>query len=290
MLLVHGSHLCDAFLPLIHQPALTSGYRLIHYHRRGFAASTHPKEKVSIARQAADAAQLLDRLGMSGPVHVVGHSYGGVIALQLALDTPELVHSLALLEPTRPLPPGAQATFKRQVARTIRLYTPGDKAGAVKAFLRAFGGSDWQRIIESRIPHGVKSAVRDADTFFQIELPALREWEFGPEEAATITQPALSVLGTESQGFFREGRKLLHSWLPHVEDFDLQGATHFLQIQDPEGIAKGLVAFLFRYPIPSPDPDPGIPWPQARHTVGTGCRSVLGSGSLLKRNLRAWRP
>jgi pimeloyl-ACP methyl ester carboxylesterase len=98
VVLVHGAHVADAFAPLLAEPVLTERYQLILYHRRGFAGSTHPDGPLSIVQQARDCRALMQHLGVQR-AHVVGHSYGGVIALQLALDAPEAVHSLALLEP-----------------------------------------------------------------------------------------------------------------------------------------------------------------------------------------------
>ena len=76
VLLIHGGLLADAFAPLLAEPALTDRYRVISYHRRGFAGSARPEGEVSIARQAADARALLAHLGIAR-AHVVGHSYGG---------------------------------------------------------------------------------------------------------------------------------------------------------------------------------------------------------------------
>ncbi len=97
VLFIHGSILADAFLPLRTEPALRR-YRQIHYHRRGFAGSDQARPPFAIADQAADARALLARL-RAPSAHVVGHSYGAVIALQLALDAPDAVRSLVLLEP-----------------------------------------------------------------------------------------------------------------------------------------------------------------------------------------------
>jgi pimeloyl-ACP methyl ester carboxylesterase len=52
----------------------------------------------SLAQQAADCRALLEYLDIER-AHVVGHSSGGLIALRLALDAPQVVHSLVLLEP-----------------------------------------------------------------------------------------------------------------------------------------------------------------------------------------------
>ena len=60
---------------------------------------------MTILDQAADVAGLLGYFGL-GPMHVVGYSYGGLVALQLALDGPDLVGSLVLMEPAlSPDPP-----------------------------------------------------------------------------------------------------------------------------------------------------------------------------------------
>jgi pimeloyl-ACP methyl ester carboxylesterase len=48
VVLVHGAHIADAFAPLLAELVLTERYRLIRYHRRGFAGSTHPDGPLSI--------------------------------------------------------------------------------------------------------------------------------------------------------------------------------------------------------------------------------------------------
>ena len=79
--------LADGFLPLVSEPALTDRYRCIRYHKRGWAGSTHTPPPVTIADHAADAAALLEHLGIRS-AHIAGHSSGAAVALQLALDTP----------------------------------------------------------------------------------------------------------------------------------------------------------------------------------------------------------
>src|ERR687890_2305624 len=89
--------LADGFLPLLAEPALADRYQLIPYHKRGWAGSTHTAPPVSVADHAADAAALLDRLGVPR-AHVAGHSSGAAVAAQLALDRPEMGHTLMVLE------------------------------------------------------------------------------------------------------------------------------------------------------------------------------------------------
>ncbi len=108
-------------------------------------------------------------------------------------------------------------------------------------------GPGWEPIVERAVPGAIEQAVADADTFFE-EQPALMQWKFGPEEAAAIKQPVLSVLGARSAAIFQEGRSVLRSWLPQTEGLDVD-TTHMLQIEDPAAVAQGLAAFFARHPI-----------------------------------------
>src|SRR5687768_6286774 len=113
----------DGFLPLVSERALTDRYRLITYRKRGCGGSTHTPPPVSIADQAADAAALLDHLGVPC-AHVAGHSSGAAVALQLALDRPGMVHTLALLELSLLSVPAA-AEFLQKAGPAFEAYAAG---------------------------------------------------------------------------------------------------------------------------------------------------------------------
>ena len=84
---------------VVAEPALKR-FQRIRYHRRGLGGSARPVATgpTSVAVQTEDAARLLDHLG-ADRAHVMGHSLGGAIALELAAQYPTRVASLALLEP-----------------------------------------------------------------------------------------------------------------------------------------------------------------------------------------------
>jgi pimeloyl-ACP methyl ester carboxylesterase len=232
--------------PLFGQTALARKYQLIHYRRRGYRGSTRGLESLTIARQAQDAAGLLRELGAQR-AHVVGHSYGGVIALQLAVDAPDLVHSLALLEPALRSGPAGQAHLEQTVGPAREKYRAGDKRGFVLFFSERMFGTGWEPVVDRTVPGAIEQAVVDADVFYE-EQPALLDWVFGSEEAAAIRQPVLSVLGARSAAIFQEGRAVLHNWFPGIADFDVN-TTHMLQLEDPTSIANGLATFFGRNPI-----------------------------------------
>jgi len=247
VLLIHGSHIAGAFVPLMNEPSLAN-YRLIRYHRRGFAESTKHEGRCSIEHQAADALGLLRHLGVER-AHIVGHSYGGIIALQMALDAPEVVHSLVLLEPAfgRMVPSGAGMGVNT-ILPAMKRYREGDRAGAVDAFFQQVIGPEWKAESARTVPGGPEQAARDARTFFEIEMPALGKWKFDEEKTPKISQPILYVLGSESHAAFKEGRNLVHSWFPRTEDCVVQGATHGLQMQESRAVAEGIAAFFKHHP------------------------------------------
>jgi pimeloyl-ACP methyl ester carboxylesterase len=245
-LLLIGPVLADGFLPLVSEPAL-SDYRLIWYHRRGWAGSTHTPAPVSVEDHAADAAALLDRLGVDR-AHVAGHSSGAAVAAQLALDRPDLVQTLTLLELSLLSLPAGRA-FLQQAGPVFEAYADGDHPRALAAFMSAVSGLDWAQcraLLEERIPGAVASALEDADTFFGIELPGLAEWQLERGDAGTIRQPVLSMRGSRTQPLWVEVAAFLRASLPHVEECTIEDVGHLLHIERPEPIAQEIAAFLAR--------------------------------------------
>ncbi|HEX7797923.1 MAG TPA: alpha/beta hydrolase [Vicinamibacterales bacterium] len=242
--------LADGFLPLLSEQSLVSRYKLITYHRRGWMGSTHSPAPVTIADHAADAAALLTHLGIHR-AHIVGHSSGAAVAAQLALIKPECVHTLALLELSLLSVPAGGAFFQK-VGPAFEAYAARQPETALALFMSVVSGREWdacRTLIDSRIPGAVDAAVRDADTFFGVELPALGSWTFGATEASSISQPVLSVLGTNTQPLWVDVAAALRTWIPHIEECSIDGAGHLLHLERPEPVAQGLADFLGRYRI-----------------------------------------
>lgn len=241
--------LADGFLPLVAEPSL-DGYQLIRYHKRGWAGSTHTDGPVTVEDHAADAAALLDHLGIAR-AHVAGHSSGAAVAAQLALDHPERVATLILLELSLFSVPSGDA-FLEGAAPVFDAYGRGDHEEALTMFLSAVSGLDptaCQRLLAERVPGAVEQALKDVDTFFGVELPGLTQWTFGPEQAAALGCPVLSVLGSHTQPLWFDVADLLRSSVPRVEDCTIDGVGHLLHIERPEPVARAVAAFLRRHPI-----------------------------------------
>jgi pimeloyl-ACP methyl ester carboxylesterase len=115
----------------------SNGYRAIACDLRGHGTSSKPRGPYSIEAFARDIAALLREL-KAAPAHVVGLSLGGMVAFQLAVDAPELVRSLVIVNSGPAVP---AETFKHRLPLYIRLvyaHTLGLRGMAEKMATRLF--------------------------------------------------------------------------------------------------------------------------------------------------------
>jgi pimeloyl-ACP methyl ester carboxylesterase len=110
---------------------VSSRYRYIAVDLRYFGAAPWPDDgtNYSLATHAHDLAGFIRQLG-AGPVHVVGWSYGGSVALALAVKYPDLVLSLFLNEP-------ALASTVEDLSDKVALAEEAKGIGEVRAALKA---------------------------------------------------------------------------------------------------------------------------------------------------------
>ncbi len=237
----------DELRPLANEPALDHGYRKIVYHRGGYAGSSAVEGPGSIARDAADCAALLTELDIDR-AHIVGLSYSGAVALQLAADAPRRTHSLTLLEPP-PVHTTSAPEFRVANDQLIQTRHEQGPEAALDEFLTLVIGPHWHQVAEDQLPGSSAQMQRDTATFFDTDLPALLNWNFGPADIGRISCPVLYVGGTDSGPWFAEVRELILDWFPHAQDVVIDGADHSLALTHAPQIAQALVTFLRRRPI-----------------------------------------
>jgi pimeloyl-ACP methyl ester carboxylesterase len=106
-------------------PVFAQHYRVIAPDARGHGRSDKPPGPYSVPLMAADALGLLDALGVAS-AHVVGLSMGGMVAFQLAVDCPERVRSLVIVNSGPALVPRTVNDRLRVRQRLLlaRLFSP----------------------------------------------------------------------------------------------------------------------------------------------------------------------
>jgi pimeloyl-ACP methyl ester carboxylesterase len=255
VVLVHAGIFAEWFKPLLDEPALTSRYQVVSYHRIGYAGSSRAIGPVTIAQQATHLRGLMRHLGIDR-AHLIGHSSGGNILLQFALDVPGMVQSLVLMEPALPVAthgPDRMLATRAAMAPVFEAYRAGDNARAVDGFMRVVSGPDYRAVMDRVIPGAFARGMSDAGTFFGQELPALQQWSISREDAGRITVPVLAIVGAKSMELspiWRERHEMVLAWLPAAEGFVVPGATHLLHVEKPRAVADALLAFFARHPLP----------------------------------------
>ena len=99
ILLIHGaSSDMDVFQPTV-IPLLQDRYQLSAYDRPGMGFTPErPPNAETLTVQARVAADVIEAMGLKKPI-ILAHSYGGAVALRLALERPDLISGLVLIAP-----------------------------------------------------------------------------------------------------------------------------------------------------------------------------------------------
>ncbi|WP_203665357.1 alpha/beta fold hydrolase, partial [Streptomyces parvus] len=217
---------------------LADRYRMITVHHPGVGATTVSGD-LTLDGIAALYRAVLDRLGVTGPVHVLGSSFGGLVAQSFALRHPADTASLTLVgssykvgnrngEVNR-LSIVAAEDFDRM--ETHRGIAPGDRAALQELLLRC----------ESMSPQTGLSYldVFDAQPTLFARLPE-------------ITVPTLVLWGRHDTVIPVKAVHLLHGAIPDSRFAELADAGHFPCLTHPEDVHRLLLPFL-------DDHEPGHP-------------------------------
>jgi pimeloyl-ACP methyl ester carboxylesterase len=226
VLLVHGVQPgAEVWGPVVGD--LARRHRVIAYDRRGFGRSVHPPEP-DYRRHAADAAALLERLG-AAPAAVVGWSWGGVVALELAAARPDLVAALVLEEPaydakSNPTLGAVKALVAAQILRRVRGH-----AAAAEAFLRWAVG----RRTYERYPAALRDAVRRDASAVLAEVDAGAGEQVALGRVGTVGCPVTFLLGELSDPVFAKSVARLRRALPGAAVRAIPGAGHAIHADQP---------------------------------------------------------
>jgi pimeloyl-ACP methyl ester carboxylesterase len=257
ILLAHAGVYGDWFAPVFDEPAL-DGFRVVRVHRAGYGASSRPDRHLTFADHARQCCQLLRELGVHD-AYWVGHSSGGCIGLQAALDHADLLAGLLLLEPApKPAGPSSVALREQVVAPALAAAGAGDVAAAADTFLRGVMGDAYRDHVRNRLgDRAHHQLVRDAEFFFTDEIRAAHEWQINAAAAARITLPTLLVYGGETWRQTRacaETATQLAQMLPSADLLEIPGLNHAMPLEDPPAIAHLIATTVNRWTGQRPQP------------------------------------
>jgi pimeloyl-ACP methyl ester carboxylesterase len=223
---------------------LTDGRSVVHYYRRGYGERSSLPTPVTIFEHASDLRTLLRELGVRR-VHVLGHSIGAAIAIQAALDDPDLVSSLVLVEPVWVSRPALLNAFSEAMAPVLTAYAAGDPARATRLMLQMIDGESYAPTLGAALGPGWFDAAVDAlDIYMGSELPATVGWAPDAEQASRLTSPVLVLSGGNSGDLFDEVARDTVAKFPSSRHVRLSHAAHNVIAAQPAASAARINEFL----------------------------------------------
>ncbi len=261
VVLIHGFAANSAFWHIKILLTLARDHRVTVYDLRGHGYSSMPARGYTSLDMAGDLGMLLDHLEI-GKVHLVGHSFGGNVALQYGLRHPERVAGITMadsrvrsLQPTQRPRDWEGWPEARENLRRIGIEIDPDEKEAGLFLLEQLARPEWLERREKlkgtqlfvpfcRKGGGRRSAERWtrllATTTAREDL--VRPAGLTPERIATLRMPVLGVYGEKSRVLPTLAR--LRELLPDFRTVLVPGRGHFFPLTDPDVFITALCDFL----------------------------------------------
>ena len=237
LILIHGGEgslaMYDTFRPL-----LGDGIRAIAYDQRDTGASRNPPTPYRMADLAQDCAALIRGLGYD-KAHIFGVSYGGTIALQLAVTVPEVVGTLAVGATF----PSASFGRGQEVARVLTL-PPGERAEAMLGFLLSEQGQRSEPLVAETRSVLVRRRT-DADAR---RIDALRGYDVA-DRLGGIAVPTLLVYGQDDPLAPPSVGQRIAAAIPGARLETLPRLRHGITLEGRHTTAALLREFVLAHPL-----------------------------------------
>lgn len=201
----------------------------------------------------ADEAEIVEALARAcaGPVHLIGHSYGGAVALKAALRGRVALRSLALIEPVAfhllanddPLG-GNHVGEVHEIADFVQsALSMGDHNAAMHCFVDYWRGPGAWAALSPRQRHKVMAVAPKVP----LDFWAVMAERSSLADCLTLNVPTLLMCGTGSPLPVRRIISLLDVALPHVQVSLIPGAGHMLPLTHAGQVNRDIAAHLRRY-------------------------------------------
>lgn len=222
--------------PLV--PLLAADFRIITFDNRGIGESGHPEGPYTAAMMAEDCRSVLDAAGVES-AHVAGSSLGGMIAQELAIESPEYVERLVLMSTT----PGGANSYPMPTVTTELLADVEDLAPEVAL----------RKLVENALTPDAPEEVVDRIMHHRLDKPQSPQgWQAqaaagieydGSGRASEITAPTLIVHGESDNVVDSRNAGVLHDMIPNSK-VELVPGGHLFFWEDPQSAAGLIAAFL----------------------------------------------
>src|SRR5687768_6528429 len=204
------------------------------------AGKSPPKSMATLRDEAEFLAPVLEKAG--DPFALVGHSYGGGVAMVAAVMQPKRVRALALYEPTLFVlaPPNDVAGIRDAAGRAAEAVEAGDLDRAAQVFIDFWmGGKTWQHMPEAR-----KAPILSSIVHVRAWENALFREPTPLADFAALEIPVLLMVGKKSPLSSRAVTAVLRGALRDVKVVEFDALGHMGPLTHPEVVNRAIAEFL----------------------------------------------
>ena len=198
---------------------------MLRYDRRGYGRSRHCGPPTSFDQQVDD----LGSIVVGTRSIIVGHSFGGVIALAFAQRHPALTAAVVAYE----APMAWQPWWPSTTAGAAATGVGGDPGDAAERFMRRMIGDErWERL-----PPTTREQRRAEGPALVAELRSIRDGTEPPYDPREVRSPVIAAHGSASIDHHRRTAVELAGLVPDGELVVVEGAGHGVHLTHPASLA-----------------------------------------------------
>lgn len=223
----------------LQMPALIgAGFRVVAPDTPGFGQSSYAGGGINVAKATSPMAELLEHLSL-GPAHVVGISMGGTQALQLALDWPQMVAKLVLVNTFAHLDLNETASWPYFLVRFILVHTLGLRSQAKTVAGRIFPRPE-QEFLRQELMNQIMQADPRA---YRAMMRSLARFDV-TGRLCEIQSPTLVISSAQDTTVPLRAQNALASGISNARQAIIPEAGHAVSVEKPAEFNQILLEFL----------------------------------------------
>ena len=247
ILFVHGSQEdYRVFMPQL--ALLKEDYKVISYSRRyNYPNTNEYKEEIpfSITTEAKDLETLINSLNVKS-VHIVGHSYGGLVAMEFTHQNQDKVQSLTLSEPPLLRLSGCEKWYqtaqKGLIENVGAAFKTNDTTQVMKSIFEFFVGVDIQDQVPTEVLESLKANLSEMKALVHSKDPF-------PSIRTDFEIPVMLITAANTMPMLKCTNEALVKKMPNAKHILLTDAGHEMWMTHPEILSSHLRDFISKIPL-----------------------------------------